>query len=164
MGEIQSWNKLAVLFLPPLLPSFFSGTMVQAHEGKFVAVKDLCCCPAPDLRAQFKLSGNSRAAFAPERAGSFPVPPCEASMDHDFCLCHGSFRYSWGKLLIRIKCQLLSEFCFPPFSMVLAAMQFGWMDEWVVNSWKNFHNKYVIWTCHLSGKPESRGVFSGLRQ
>lgn len=82
-------------FVPaPILPQFFSGTMVQTHEGKFVAVKDLCCCHAPDLRGPSKLLGNSRATFPPEHAGSFLVTPCKASMDHDFCLFHGSFKYS----------------------------------------------------------------------
>lgn len=137
----------------PTLPNFFSGTSVQPREGKFVAVKDLCCCHAPDPRGHSKLLGNSRAAFPPEHAGSFLVTPCKVSVDHDFCLFHGSFKYSWGRLPICMRCQLLSEFCFPPFSMVLAAMQFGWMTS------KNFHNKYVIWTCRLSGRPESRGCF-----
>lgn len=139
MGKIQSWNKLAVLFLVPLFPNSFLGPWSKPHEGKFVAVKDLCCCHAPDPRGRSKLLGNIRAAFPPEHVGSFLVTPYRASMDHDFCLFYGSFKCSWGRLLICMRCQLLSELCFPPFSMVLAAMQLG---EWVVDSWNSFHSKY----------------------
>lgn len=72
-GRNTKLKQISSSVSAPTLPKFFSETTVQPHEGKFVAVKDLCCCHAPNLRGHSELLGNSRAAFPPEHAGSFLV-------------------------------------------------------------------------------------------